>query len=230
MSGARETLLREGFLVCPAFVEEATRTRLEQEIDALIQASTNPTRLFGVVRDSNGYVTVMNNVDKHSDYLYDIARSPEWVEVAETLLGKPAQPLHVEYFAKPPGVVRPTPPHQDHEFYVDHFDDEMAITFWIALDDIIEQSGALHYRWPADLQLLPHVPSQAPDFDKELAPELIAADSGWRVAEVPRGGCVVHHSFVVHAAGSNRTQHARRAVAFNYRGSPWRAHLRTLAT
>jgi ectoine hydroxylase-related dioxygenase (phytanoyl-CoA dioxygenase family) len=228
LSALRKRFLHDGFVLLHPFVDEAAVARLEAEIADLMRFVDDPGRLFGVVRGEDGNVTVMNNIDKRSDYLYDLARQTQWLDTAAALLGKQVQPLHVEYFAKPPGVMRPTPPHQDHKFYVDHFDDEMAITFWVALDNVTESSGALRYRAPADLKLLDHAPSASPDFDFELFRDDGAAIENWRVAEVPRGGCVAHHSFVVHAAGSNLTDGPRRAVAFNYRGSPYREYLRRL--
>lgn len=224
----RERFLRDGFVTFEPFIDDAVTKRLEQEIEALLRVADEPRRLFGVVRDEEGYVTVMNNIDKHSDYLYDLARQSPWLDAASALLGKPAQALHVEYFAKPPRVTRLTPPHQDRQFYADHFDDELAITFWVALDDVTEPSGALWFRVPAEVQLLSHASSESPDFAFELSCDEDLAAGKWCLAEVPRGGCVAHHSFVVHAAGSNRTDGPRRAVAFNYRGSPWRAYLRSL--
>jgi ectoine hydroxylase-related dioxygenase (phytanoyl-CoA dioxygenase family) len=225
----RTRFLQEGFTTFAAFVDEAGAARLEQEINHLLQVADEPNRLFGVVRDGHGQITVMNNIDKRSDYLYDLARDAEWLDAAARLLGKPAQPLHVEYFAKPAGAARPTPPHQDHQFYVDHFDDELAITFWVALDQVSESNGALRYRVPAEQRLLSHAPSESPDFDYELTSDEAARSARWLLAEIPRGGCVAHHSFAVHAAGSNRTSMPRRAVAFNYRGSPWRANLQSRA-
>ncbi len=196
LAADRERFLQDGFLRLAPFVDEPVAARLEQEIADLMRVADNPDRLFGVVHDERGYITVMNNIDKHSDYLYDLALQPAWLDAAGALLGKPAQPLHVEYFAKPPRVTRPTPPHRDRKFYVDHFDDEMAITFWAALDDVIESSGALRYRVPADLQLLSHAPSDSPDFDFELTRDQDAAAANWRLVEVRRRGCVAHHSWI----------------------------------
>jgi ectoine hydroxylase-related dioxygenase (phytanoyl-CoA dioxygenase family) len=165
----------------------------------------------------------MNRIDKESDVLYDLARHPTMIGIASELLGKPAVSLHVEYFAKPPHSLRSTPPHQDHVFYLEHFDDEMALSFWLALDDVTAASGALEYATPCARELLPHIPSSAPDFDFEL-PDVDGLE--FAVAVVPRGGCVLHHSYVIHRSGGNRTERPRRALVFNYRGSPYRAWMR----
>ena len=222
-SSKREELLLRGFVAFPEFASPYTVDRLTAEADVLI---TNATAdgVYGVVQDVRGEVLVMNRIDKVSDYLFDLARHPVMMTVAERLLGKPAMSLHVEYFCKPREHSSPTPPHQDHIFYEEHFDDELAISLWIALDDVGPDSGALEYSTPSPMQLLPHIQSPAIDFDFQLTE---TTGFSFVQAPVPRGGCVAHHSYAVHRAGYNQSGVQRRAIAFNYRGSDYRAWLKS---
>jgi ectoine hydroxylase-related dioxygenase (phytanoyl-CoA dioxygenase family) len=212
---SREELLDRGYLRIPRLVDESTVAQLEREIDAL----SAPGSGVRTVRDASGSVLVMNRLDRVSDLLFDLARDGDLIALASELLGKPALSLQVEYFAKPPHGGTAAPPHQDHAFYHAHFPDELALSIWIALDDVDPDGGALEYGVGSPLALLPHVPSPALDFDLELAccPEL-----AFEVAVVPRGGALVHHSYAVHRTATNRTSRPRRAVVFNYRGSPYR--------
>jgi len=222
----REELRVKGFTCFPEFASPPTVDCLKAEADHLISNATQDS-IYGVVRDDYGAIVVMNKIDKVSDYLFNLARHPVMMAVAEQLLGKPAIPLHVEYFCKPAEHSSPTPAHQDHVFYEEHFNDELALSFWIALDDVARDSGALEYGADAQMQLLPHVDSPTIDFDFQLAE---TKGITFAIVPTPRGGCIVHHSYAVHRTGDNTSGSPRRAIAFNYRGSSYRAWLQSKAT
>lgn len=215
-------LTRNGFVVLDKFIDSSTADVLTVELNRMHHRSDTAT--YGLVRNARGDVVVMNRLDRESDLLFDFARHPLMLRTAEALLGKPPVSLHVEYFAKAPGTSDPAPAHQDHVFYQEHFDDELALSIWIALDDVVERSGALEYGVPVETTLRPHIPSPTVDFIYELADP---SRYHFVRAPVPRGGCVIHHSFAVHRAGRNETGEPRRAVVFNYRGSPHREWLRS---
>jgi hypothetical protein len=222
---ARDELLERGYLRMPAFLNDADIGELEAEVADLCSPTCRREGHF-VLRDASGFVILMNGIDKASDALFDFARRDEMIGLASDLLGKCALSLHVEYFAKPPHRGSAAPPHQDHAFYHAHFPDELALSFWIAIDDVVPDSGALEYGVRSPHELLPHVASSAVDFGLELAtpPAL-----DFEVATVPRGGALVHHSYTVHRTRTNRSSRPRRVIVFNYRGSPYRESLRTEA-
>jgi len=223
-SRLRPGFISNGYAVIEDFWTEDLLRQAETEVAKLIEHATREQNtLYGVIRNSENYVVVMNRLDKHSDFLYDLARHTVLLRLAEAFIGKPAISLHVEYFAKPSVRSTPTPPHQDHQSYQDHFSDELAVAFWIPFDTADENSGALQFAAPSPLSLLPHTESTAFDFDFEVA----AADArGWRTAVARRGSAVVHHSYSIHRADANTSGHERRAIVFNYRGSSYRHHLR----
>lgn len=220
---ARDTLSSNGYYRFDKFITTSTVEMLQDEINKLIKnaSSLSTYRLYC---NSNGDVVVMNRLDKESDFLYDFIRNQKLIEIASFLLGKYAMPLHAEYFSKPAKSSTPSPPHQDHIFYQDHFEDELAISFWIALDNVSENSGALEYAIPANKILLPHKSSTAVDFDFELKD---TKDFAFQKVPVACGGCIVHDSYVVHRSQKNLSNQPRRAVVLNYRGSPYRTWLQS---
>jgi ectoine hydroxylase-related dioxygenase (phytanoyl-CoA dioxygenase family) len=142
-------------------------------------------------------------------------------------------PFLIEYFAKPAERSEPTPAHQDQIFYRDHFGDELAVTFWVALSDVTEADGVLQYAiaQPEPGELLRHRVSEVRNFGAELVtPEEFAFRSApvpagaRRCPPVPAGGAVVRHSYAVHRSGPMLGLRPRAAFALNYRRSPYRQH------
>jgi hypothetical protein len=224
LATSRRDLLDRGFINLRQCITGKAADLLLVEIERLKETAT-PTSTYGVVRNAHGSVVVMNRLDRESDLLYDMARHPALIRLAEGLLGKAVISLHVEYFAKDAVHSAPSPPHQDHVFYQAHFDDELALSIWIALDDVTQDGGALEFGAPTVQRLLEHVRSPTVDFDYELTPS-DASKYSFVVVPVPRCGCVIHHSYAVHRAGVNRSGRPRRAIVFNYRGSPYRHQMR----
>jgi ectoine hydroxylase-related dioxygenase (phytanoyl-CoA dioxygenase family) len=224
LQAARAQLWSQGWTVLPDIFPTPLLDALSTEADRLLAAVPS-----GVARqsatDAGGGVLVMNGLDARSEMLFDLARTETLQAMAESLLNKAAMPIHIEYFGKPRAGAMRTPPHQDHVFYQDHFDDEPAITFWCPLQDVAVGMGALEYGSPSPAQgdLLPHRRSTAVDFGAEL---IDATAYTFASAPVPRGSCLVHHSYVVHRSGPMIDDRPRRVFAFNYRGSSFRQRLR----
>jgi len=179
---------------------------------------------YGIFPDENGFPRVINRADNVSDVLFDLARSKNLMDLAESVIGGAVIPLHVEYFSKPPMSPAISPPHQDQRSYQEHFTDELAIGIWVALTGVDSDSATLEFCVPPCSVLLPHHPSSAIDFDFEVAER--PAGQFVPVALRP-GDAVIHHAFVVHRSTPNKTNRARVAVAFNYRTSEYRDSVRS---
>lgn len=220
LAAAQEALHARGYHRFEAFAALALIERLEAEI-ASLAAHLDAPSLLHLVRDQHGKPLVMGRMDKLSDYLFDLARHPILMRLAESLLQRPAISLNIQYIAKFAGSGPPTAAHQDQATYQAHFTTEPAITFWIALDDATIENGALEYGQPSPRRLLDHVLS-----DTVATYELMSTEGlTFEAAPLPAGGCVVHHALAVRRAGENRTSRPRRAVVFSYRGSAYRAAL-----
>jgi phytanoyl-CoA hydroxylase len=133
------------------------------------------------------------------------------------LLGEEVAPQGVQFFNKPPHIGTMTPPHQD-GFYFCLVPNE-ATTVWIALDDIDSENGALHY-WKGSHTkgVLDHTASHVLGFSQGLASSPKNNLEGETICHVDRGGCLIHHSLMVHAAGPNRSERPRRALGLVYYG------------
>ncbi len=224
LRAARDQLWNQGWTLLPDVLPTPLLDVLTNEADRLLATvSTGVGRQSAT--DDGGGVLVMNGLDARSELLFDLARTEALRGIAEFLLDKAVMPIHIEYFGKPRAGAEPTPPHQDQVFYQDHFNDEPAVTFWCPLQDVTLGLGALEYGSPCPDQgcLLPHRKSATVDFGAELVD---ATPYTFVPASVPRGSCLVHHSYVVHRSGPMTDDRPRRVFAFNYRGSSFRQRLR----
>jgi len=221
---SREQLWRQGWTLVSDILSGAVLDALGAEADRLLHSVPAGVERQSATDDAGG-VLVMNGLDARSELLFDFARTDALIGMAELLLGKAAMPIHIEYFGKPRAGTEATPPHQDQVFYEDHFNDEPAITFWCPLQDVPDGAGALEYGSPVPSPsgLLPHRRSANVDFGAELVD---ATAYAFTRVPVPRGGCLVHHSYVVHRSGPMTLDQPRRVFAFNYRGSSFRERLR----
>jgi hypothetical protein len=212
-----ETLRRKGFVVIPSLLPEVDIYILEGEMRRLL-ALPSANAEYHAVRAPDGSPMVVNGLDRSSDLMFDFARRPDMIAAATTILGMECIPLHVEFFAKPPNTSYRTPAHQDHIFYHNHFD-VLAVAFWVALDDVDASNGGLEYASFVPERLLEHSPSSSIDFDSEL---IDTSMFSFEPVSLRRGDCVVHHSLAIHRSAANKSPRARRAIAFNYRASPYR--------
>lgn len=148
LDGIRDELHSAGHKVLRRFAKPALLGALRNEADRLsVKLHGQPDGTV-ISRDINGRVLSMHYLDRYSDLLFDLTRLPELQYVAEALLESRCVPFLTEYFAKPAAQSEATPPHQDQIFYHDHFGDELAVTFWIALADVAEDDGVLRYSTP----------------------------------------------------------------------------------
>lgn len=221
LDGIRDALGAAGHVVLRSFAKQPLLEALRAEADRLISDLAGQPEGTVISRDTDGQVLSMHYLDRHSDLLFDLTRLPELQYVAEVLLESRCVPFLTEYFAKPAAHSDATPPHQDQIFYRDHFGDELAITFWIALTDVTDHDAVLHYATsqPQPGELLKHRVSDVQNFGAELVDD---SDFSFVSAPVPAGGAVVHHSYAVHRSGPMSGTSPRAAFALNFRRSPYR--------
>jgi len=228
LDGIRDELTTSGYKVLPRFAEPALLAALRDEAVRLSTGLAGHPEGTSISRDAHGRVLSMHYLDRHSDLLFDLTRLTPLADLAETLLESRCVPFLTEYFAKPAVRSEATPPHQDQIFYQDHFGDELAVTFWIALTDVTADDGVLQYAVPQPKlgEMLKHRVSDVQNFGAELVDD---AGLTFVSAPVPAGGVVVHHSYAVHRSDEMRGTSPRSAFALNFRRSPHRQQVNPLS-
>jgi ectoine hydroxylase-related dioxygenase (phytanoyl-CoA dioxygenase family) len=209
-AGSSDVFWDRGFLPIPVFLSERSCEILEQEISRMSCAGI--AQRLGRT-DEQERLIALTDIDRISDVMFDFARNASMLQAAEAILGTRAVSLNVEYFVKPAGSEKPTPAHQDQAF-LKKMENARTCSFWIALDSATTSSSALQYATKSPKMLLPHVRSQLHNFELELDDP---SPFNFQTVALPRGGCVVHHSFAVHRSIPGANTGLRRALSFSYR-------------
>lgn len=128
--------------------------------------------------------------------------------------------LNVQMFQKHPRISKPTRSHQDNAYFkVEPGENgEHAITFWLALDDIDEENGAIYYApkthlTPTRKHVRYHknttfrVRSGVPGLSLCLKEHPEELDE---IQIVKAGDLLAHHGNLIHRAGKNNSQNRRR--------------------
>jgi hypothetical protein len=192
----RRRFLESGYLVLGSVLEPATVAALAIEADRLASQMT------GSAVDRR-----IACLDAVSELVFDVARLPDLVRLAEELVGKAVVPIRndLRESTRPDGRAR-----QHQNLYEEHFDDELAVTLWIPLP----ASGPVRidYSDGGPSALLPHV--ACPEgLDALVEPTRLRFTP---VVAAP-GELLAHHACAVHRIGA-----PFRAYTFTYRGSSFR--------
>ena len=139
--------------------------------------------------------------------------------IAEKLSGETKfKVLNVQMFEKHPEISKPTRSHQDNAYF--QVQPPIAMTFWIALDDIDDENGALYYAPKTHLtptrkhvRYHPHttfrVRSGVPGLSLCLKEHPEETDE---IMIVNAGDVLVHNCNLIHRAGKNNSKRRRRAI------------------
>jgi ectoine hydroxylase-related dioxygenase (phytanoyl-CoA dioxygenase family) len=138
--------------------------------------------------------------------------------LAETLLDDEVRPINMQYFNKPAGMGRATPPHQDGYYF--HLTPSEAVTGWLALDDVDEENGCIHYVRGSNKTegFRPHGKTGVLGFSQGITDFGNENDQANAVALPGTAGTfLMHHARTIHWAGPNHAKdRSRRAIGFIY--------------
>ena len=85
----------------------------------------------------------MQKLEEYDNFFYELFHNSKIKDLAANALGEDVVPRAMEYFNKPPGKSNPTPPHQDGYYF--NLDNDKAVTGWLALEDVDDENGCIHY-------------------------------------------------------------------------------------
>jgi phytanoyl-CoA hydroxylase len=151
-------------------------------------------------------------------FFRDYYQHPVWTALAAALVGEEVTSMGPEWFNKPPGTSKPTPPHQDNYYFC--LAPPHVITIWMALDDVDDGNGCLRYVRGSHLPpLRPHNRSNILGFSQGIT-DYGPADEAREVRiHLQPGDVVAHHGNTIHRADANTsTSRNRRAFAMVLKG------------
>ncbi len=151
-------------------------------------------------------------------YFEDLMLNSPVRKIAEEVLQDEVVPINMQFFNKPAGIGKPTPPHQDGYYF--HLTPCKAVTGWLALEPVDEENGCIHYvrgshKHP---EFRPHGRTGTLGFSQGITDFGSQADEKDAV-HFPGGAgtFLMHDAMTVHWAGANQSKtRSRRALGFIY--------------
>ena len=220
-SALRQQFLEEGYLALQSLFPEEQLRELQQEVARFLREAvpTLPnTQVYYEDKQDPSTLKQVQKLFEHDAFFQKLMLEGPIRELAETVLEDDVRPVNLQYFNKPPGVGKGTPPHQDGYYF--HLSPCEAVTGWLALDAVDEENGCLHYVRGSHRakELRPHGPTQLLGFSQGITDFGTEADRAGDVALPGAAGTfLLHHAQTIHWAGPNRSAtRPRRALGFIY--------------
>ncbi|WP_203075686.1 phytanoyl-CoA dioxygenase family protein [Falsiroseomonas ponticola] len=218
---ARARFLRDGFVAVPGVVPPAELAEIRALYDALFDTRAGWERgdFFDMLdpadRPEQPRLTQLAWPSRHAPWLAHTQMRANAQALAAALL--PAADLVWEFaICKPPRIGAATPWHQDEASFTIGTPYRMAVSCWIALQDVDEAMGCMRYV-PGSHHgpLLAHESVGGDPRAHALAavaPDLRRVES----VRLRAGDAVLHHSRVLHGAGPNTSSAPRRALTLEF--------------
>lgn len=210
----------DGFVVISNFLDresiDALTANLDRYIRDLVPHLPSGDAFF---QDRSKPESLKQLQHMEQDPFFDEYRRDErWNQLAELLIGEPAEAQGPEWFNKPPGSEHPTPPHQDNYYFC--LRPANVATLWLALDAADEENGCLRYVVGSHRRgIRPHSATKVLGFSQGIS-DYGPDDLSQEQAVLLRlGDLVAHHGETIHRAEANRSAgRHRRAFAMVFRG------------
>lgn len=217
----QEAFQRDGFVHLPGFMDAAQIDDIEAHVVRVIEHIVPKMPKTDAMYEDYDRPETLKQVNipaAAAPALVALRGSAKMLELVEALLGDKAVPKSLELFIKPPGLGTPTPPHQDGFYFC--LQPDVALTAWLALDDMDDENGTLHYvAGSHKMGILDHNVSRVLGFSQGLAADDLTEFGREVSCRLRRGDLLVHHCSTIHRAGGNPSARLRRALAMVYYGA-----------
>ena len=212
----------DGFVYLPGFIKpnelELFKLHLKRFISEKISGMKKGHYLY---EDNNDASTLkqMQDLEKYDPFFQTLATGSKFMQLAKQLLEEDVVCKTVEFFNKPPKIGKPTPPHQDGYYFM--IVPQQAVTMWLALEDVSEETGCVKYVKGSQLKgIRNHNRTKTPGFSQGIVDFGTEDDLRNEVSfPVKAGDLLAHHSLTIHRAGANTTLNkSRNALGLIYFG------------
>jgi len=211
-----------GFTVLKQFFDPSEITKLKSKINQYIEniAPQLPEdKVFYEENKNANSIKQLFDISDYDPFFQSVLKGSKVEEMAQILLGEKTSRGFVEYFNKPAGVGKPTPPHQDGFYF--KLSPPNALTFWIPLEDVDEENGCLRYVAGSHKRgMRTHGRTQTLGFSQGITDFGLDLDKDNEVSVPAKTGDVlVHHAMTVHRAdGNNSADRSRKVLGIVYFG------------
>ena len=115
-----ESYARDGFVMLPGFLDAPAIGEVSTQLDRVVRdvvPSMPAEHVFYEEKGDHSTLKQLQHLDEHDAWFGLLFREGRFRGLAEELLQGPVVPKNFQYFNKPPGVGKPTPPHQDGYYF-----------------------------------------------------------------------------------------------------------------
>ena len=205
-------------MVIPKFLNTDEVQELHWEIERYIGEVVPripATDVYFEVKSRPDTLKQLIRLYQYDSYFEKLLFSDRFVKLAELLLDSAVVGKNMQWFNKPTGVSRATPPHQDGYYFM--LEPNEALTMWLALDEVTEDNGCVRYVSGSHLcGMRPHERTDTLGFSQGIG-DYGVEDTRKEVAVTAHSGdLLVHHSLTIHRADANRSDRERRALGLIY--------------
>jgi len=223
LSDLKKIYDENGYNHIPELFSKSDMELINKEFDRYIKDCVPKMKegeVYYVDKTNKDTLMQMQKLEEYDDFFYDLFHNSKIKELAANALGEDVIPRAMEYFNKPPGKSNPTPPHQDGYYF--NLDNDKAVTGWLALEDVDDENGCIHYVKGSHKYegYRPHGKSEILGFSKGVTDFGTEEDKKNTVKfEGKAGMFLMHHAKIIHFADPNKSKtRSRRAFGFVYHG------------
>ena len=213
---------QDGYNHIPALFSKADMEVINKEFNRYIKdcvPKMKDQEVYYVDKTNKDTLMQMQKLEEYDKFFYDLFYNSKIKDLAANALGEDVVPRAMEYFNKPPGKSNPTPPHQDGYYF--NLDNDKAVTGWMALEDVDDENGCIHYvKGSHKQEYRPHGKSEILGFSQGVTDFGTEEDKKNTVKfEGKAGMFLMHDAKIIHFATPNKSSvRSRRAFGFVYHG------------
>jgi len=214
------TFNRDGYVSVRAFYDVKELGEIEQVLDdftTIRLSSLSPEHVYFEDKNNPASLKQIQKLHEHESFFWKLMYDRP-LALAEELLGESVVGKNLQYFNKPPGLGKATPPHQDSYYFM--IEPCRALTMWLALDKADEGNGCVRYVRGSHIQgLRPHARTETLGFSQGISNYGDEDLKNERPCIVSPGDLLAHHALTIHRADRNQSDsRSRRALGFVFYG------------
>jgi len=217
---AKQRFRHDGYVFLQQFLGETDVAEIRENMTRFIQDVLPSLPVEQVYYEDPGDPITLKQIQqlgKHDSYFGHWQNNSAFRELAELLLEGAVIPTNMQYFNKPPGIGKATPPHQDGFYFM--LDPCEAVTLWLALEKVDEENGCVRYIRGSHCEgMRPHRRTETLGFSQGIADFPTGDDMAKEVAfPAQAGDLLAHHALTIHRADQNCSQsRTRQAIGLIY--------------
>ena len=199
---------KDGFVALPGFLDAQgiadVKTNLARFIRDVVPGMPRE-HVFFENKDDPSSLKQLQGMARNDPFFEGLMFGGRFESLARELLQDEVVGMNLQYFCKPPGNGKPTPPHQDGFYF--KLNPCEAVTMWLALESVDEENGCVRYLPGSHRDgMREHRRTETLGFSQGIADYGRDAEAKREVA-VPAapGDLLVHHALTIHRADGNHS-------------------------